>query len=523
MSRTVFYTKRFSSWLGESRAYYDIDVAGVPEPSPTPVASSTPTPTSTMTPTPTPSFTPSFVLQLYFSGKTAGNSGATGTYNFFGVGTVSAPDANLRQYLDCTGTTGFFYNISNSTKVIYRERTPSNVWGVYELINRTGSTFSCNVDLGDGGSGIQTGIPYVSSYSGITIPAPRDYGDYVISYNYEEPRAQYVVGGFRNRSGLSGSGLLGYSINGTSFSSATNLDEILPTNINSGQTFESVTFGNNLWVAVSSSSTPGAKVYISYDGKAWSGNSFTSSLLDRNEGVIWDGTRFLIGGWGDSPNYYDLIQSTDALSWSSVGNIVITGNTGIDDLVYNSGDTNGYYYAAIDNLNSPYLYIANTYNSWSGTSLSGVGYNPEVTQILWTNIPYLVGGKTSLGDSEIFYSNNAINWSASTNVPSLLPNGGPDTMVYGNSLYIATKSTNRIKSTNGITWSSFNTLSASSYSYLGSVYDGTYIYLGASALSGFPQYSIVRTTDANTWTDLSVDPKLFGTNGYIDVIAYNPF
>lgn len=66
MSRTVFYTKRFSSWLGESRAYYDIDVAGVAEPSPTPVVTLTPTPTPsitptqffTLTPTPTPSSTP---------------------------------------------------------------------------------------------------------------------------------------------------------------------------------------------------------------------------------------------------------------------------------------------------------------------------------------------------------------------------------------------------------------------------------------------------------------------------------
>jgi hypothetical protein len=522
MSRTVFYTKRFSSWLGESRAYYDIDVQGVPEPSPTPVASSTPTPTSTMTPTPTPSFTPSFVLQLYFSGKTAGNSGATGTYNFFGVGTVSAPDANLRQYLDCTGTTGFFYNISNSTEVIYRQRSPSNVWGVYELINRTGSTFSCNVDLGEGGSSIQTGIPYVSSYSGITIPAPIDYGDYVISYNYVEPRAQYVVGGYRIP-GPSGTGLLGYSINGTSFSSATNLDEILPGNINTGQTFESVTFGNDLWVAVSKSQNSGSKVYISYDGKAWSGNSFTSSLLDRNESVIWDGTRFLIGGWGTSPNYYDLIESTDALSWSNVTTQVFTGGTGIKDLVYNSGDTNGYYYAAISDLVSPYLSIANTYNSWSGTSFSGLGYNPQLTEILWTNIPYLAGSRTPTDDTEIFYSNDAINWSASTNVPSLLPNAGANTIVYGNSIYIAMADITRIKSTDGITWSTFNTLSASSYSYLGSVYDGTHIYFGALALSGFPQYGIVRTIDANTWEDIPVDPKLFGTLGFIDVIAYNPF
>ena len=58
MSRTVFYTKRFSSWLGESRAYYDIDVQGVPEPSPTPSPSITPTPSQTVTPTITNTKTP---------------------------------------------------------------------------------------------------------------------------------------------------------------------------------------------------------------------------------------------------------------------------------------------------------------------------------------------------------------------------------------------------------------------------------------------------------------------------------
>lgn len=59
MSRTVFYTKRFSSWLGESRAYYDIDVQGVPEP-PTP----SPTPTPTITPTPSPTITPTVTSTL---------------------------------------------------------------------------------------------------------------------------------------------------------------------------------------------------------------------------------------------------------------------------------------------------------------------------------------------------------------------------------------------------------------------------------------------------------------------------
>ena len=521
MSRTVFYTKRFSNWLGESRAYYDIDVQGVPEPTPTPSPQLTSSPTPTPTITPTPSFTPSFVLQLYFSGKTAGNSGATGTYNYFGAGTVSEPDPNLRQYLSCTGITGFFYNISDSTKVIYRERITEN-WGVRNLINRTGSTFSCDVDLGDGASTIEGGFPYVSSYSGITIPAPRDYGDYVISYNYEEPRAKYVIGGYRTRTGLGGSGLLGYSIDGTSFSAATNLDEILPTNINSGKTFESVAFGNDLWVAVNVSLNSDKEIYISYDGKAWSGNTYSSSLLDSNQSIIYDGNRFLIGGYGISPNYDDLIESTDGLSWSAVDNITISGDIGLDDLKYNSGDTNGYYYSAISNTDSPYLYIANVYNSWSGTSLSGLGYNPQVTEILWENSPYLLGGETNTGDGEIYNSTDGINWSGSSNVPSLISER-PNTIVYGNSLYVATAGANRIKSTDGLSWSAITSLSASSYSYFSSVYDGTYLYLGASSLSGFPQYTIVRTVDTNTWENIPIEPSLIGTTGFIDVIGYNSF
>jgi len=265
-------------------------------------------------------------------------------------------------------------------------------------------------------------------------------------------------------------------------------------------TWNSVAYGQNTFVAVSSSGTTN-RVMVSDNGSTWfAGNTGVNNTNN------WMSVAF-----GDTPQYgpmFVAVSSNGTNRAMMSGGVYATGGTGTVGTYWNASQT------------APALFPWNSVcygnNVFVAVGASGVsysenaGYNwtsgtiPSTAWNTWTSVAYgngtfvAVASNNTAGNPVMYSLNDGTTWTSASNVPV----STWQSVAYGNSLFVAVANagtTRVMTSPDGITWIAGTAPSQSWTSVIYGEEDGLWV---AVCSTGTGQRAMV-STDAITWTLVS--------------------
>jgi hypothetical protein len=262
---------------------------------------------------------------------------------------------------------------------------------------------------------------------------------------------------------------IGYSSDGLFWNKSSNSDTIF------GFAANSISWNGSQWIATGGFNEP---VGISDDGNIWSATTNAGDLLVSGIDSIWNGSKWIVTGAQKSPSTHRVITSTDGLIWSG------SGNSNIFDLTAISYDGSIYVVGGQSTTNPMfYSYDAIT---WSASTNGDVVF-PPVSQGPFSGFTYIQsirydGSKfvaAAQSDNCLGYSTDGITWSASTNGNVIFPSsqnpsgGDVRSLTWNGSKWIAGGGGSVLGySSDGITWSAST--------------NGSSIFLGVNGVASIP-------------------------------------
>ena len=279
-------------------------------PTPTPTDTPTPTPTETPTPTDTPTPTPTpqpasivaaggvNVLGYSYDGDTWYSSSNGNTFITQPAYAV-ATDGNVFVAGGQGSTNPLIYSTDGITWTGSANGTTVFASGTVRGIAYGGNKFVA-VGIGSGAGKLAYSSDGIT-WSGATNSGVFGSVPLSVAYNGSRWVATAQKGGVVLTT-------LAYSDDGITWSGGTNSTSIFTS------AARSVTYGNNVWVAVGDGTN---RIAYSSDGITWSGSTSGNSLITgTGYGVSFNGSQFVAAGQGTN----SLIYSTDGINWSASSN-----------------------------------------------------------------------------------------------------------------------------------------------------------------------------------------------------------
>jgi hypothetical protein len=267
-----------------------------------------------------------------------------------------------------------------------------------------------------------------------------------------------------------------------------------------------VEFGNNVFVAMTTSAVN--FVATSSDGITWTQRTLPKTRQWAK--VVFDGTKFVLFAWNDPI----ALTSTDGITWSE--NFILsttTWNISGAALPTWSGEQ-----WVISNSTNQYTLFSKDGVYWGGASFSN--YSSEAKDICANTVTgrvMLATGSTTVADRVRFSTNHGLTWSSSTTGPT----GNISRLAFGNNIFVGlVDGSNVFSSPDGVTWTSRTNPVSASWS------DITYGSDKFVAV-GIGTTNFIRSTDGITWTSTasgytgtvaSKNPRIaFGASTYVVV------
>ena len=221
------------------------------------------------------------------------------------------------------------------------------------------------------------------------------------------------------------------------------------------RTWNSVCYGNGIYLAVSNDGSTSNQVMASPDGINWSS---VSSVGSKWTSVCYGNGLFVaVSNFSSTtnPTSNKIMTSADGVTWT-----LRSYGTDTNVLFTSVCYGNGKFVAVASSAGSPLNKIYYSYDAinWSFSSLPDGAGNVGLNAVCFGNGKYICCGDGSSSEGTIFYSPDAIIWNKST------LSGGTSkiwkSVIYANGCYIAvssnddvdTNSTPILRSLNGIDW-----------------------------------------------------------------------
>jgi hypothetical protein len=167
------------------------------------------------------------------------------------------------------------------------------------------------------------------------------------------------------------------------------------------------------WVAGGGIISVGDNVlyYSDDNGVTWSQSSNGPSLIASVDSVSWGNNRFVaVGNNGEIKN--TIIVSYDGITWSAATSY--TGVTGPFGVLY-SVDYDGSKFVAAGNTTNRIIYSTDGF-TWFASNNGNSIFTTEVSEVMWNGDQWVAAGQ---GTNTIAVSNNGLTWTGSTNGNSI--------------------------------------------------------------------------------------------------------
>lgn len=369
----------------------------------------------------------------------------------------SANQININASIDSTNTTsgslvvfggaGFSGNIFTGSQIFTTTNYPSTSTTTGSLVVTGGAGFSGTTNIGgnmNAGAIFTKGSSTLGNVSINSSTISTTGGTLGISENVNIGGQITFSGGNMAFSNTNISNQIGYyDLSGW-------VTRTIPSN-----SWNGVTYGNGLFVALSNSSTINTQIITSADGITWGSYATTTALDGFTPNHITYGqditgiSKFVVVGTGTASVNASAV-STDGITWSSVSMPTTPVNT------------NTFFWRKVTNGKGMFVTIAAVTTTTAGhiAYSQSPGVIPWALAIFdgsfnsWTDVTYGNGifvavGNTSGITNQVAYSNDGINWIRSSSTV----NATWLSIAYGNGLFVAGSEVGNIMtSSDGITW-----------------------------------------------------------------------
>lgn len=391
-------------------------------PSPTPTAEPTSTPTMTPTPTPTPTcgeITQYLKIELQDNTKFK--------LSLYNDQAYTSPTDALCDYpisgvaFGNSGTTYYgvetiFQGQHNKQFDLAPVLLPGEIVSNFAALSYSSTTCACPTR-------IELPLPpemwVVGGFSGVSSPN--------IAYSYngidwfqstdtfsDVGSKRVATDGYKWVMGSLSPDCVGYSLDGLDWEDSANGCSVF------GSGMVDLAWNGTQWLGVGGTEILG----LSNDGITWSSTTGNvKTLLQHANDVIWDGTKWIVGGTRVGGGSHNIIQSYDGESWTGVGNSssISFPIPAYNGSIYVAGSTsagNPLWYSndAITwsaSTNGDSVFPVLTTNPFSGLSI--------ITDVVWTGDRFVA---SSHSESAVGVSYDGITWTASTNGNLIFSGGG---------------------------------------------------------------------------------------------------
>jgi hypothetical protein len=263
--------------------------------------------------------------------------------------------------------------------------------------------------------------------------------------------------------------------------------------------WQSVTYGNGLFVAVGcgvSCFGSGDLVATSPDGITWTARSAVGNNDNWYSVTYGNGLFVAVGASGDR-----VMTSPDGITWTA------RSASGDDDYWRSVTYANGLF-VAVGSATTGLSPVMTSPDGITWTTRSASGDNDDWYSVTYGNGLFVAVGDATGGLSPVMTSPDGINWTAQSAVGN---NDWWDAITYGNGLFVAVgyNGDHVMTSPDGVTWTARTAL-GSNDGWLGVFYgDGLFTAVG------FGSDYAMTSTDGVTWTTVSSinSSSLSGSNG----------